>query len=273
MIQNIVAGDRRERVVATDEVAAGALVAMREVAGVENPVDRNANQADPAADPAADPEAGAEMALVEFFRTGGPVMWPLLLCSLVSVAIAIEKTRSLRLTKVLDPTIVERITGLLEGGRADRALAISQQQPGIFTNIISAGLEQASKGEGAVKEAIEDAGRHEAGRLTAYLNALGTIVGISPLLGLFGTVTGMIKVFQTIAEVGTGNASQLSDGISQALITTATGLLIAIPSLVAYNFFQGKAERLLTDIERASLRVLRTLYPADGFTQTPASGD
>ena len=213
------------------------------------------------------------MAIVEFFKTGGPVMWPLLLCSLISVAIALEKAWSLRLSKVLDPAIVERITGLLEGGRADRALTVSQQQPGIFTNIVSAGLEQASKGEGAVKEAIEDAGRHEAGRLTAYLNALGTIVGISPLLGLFGTVTGMIKVFQTIAEVGTGNASQLSDGISQALITTATGLLIAIPSLVAYNFFQGKAERVLTDIERASVRVLRTLYPAEQIISISKGGD
>ena len=105
-----------------------------------------------------------------------------------------------------------------------------------------------------------DAGRHETSRLNRYVGVLGTIVGISPLLGLLGTVTGMIDVFNTIAEAGTGQASELSSGISQALITTATGLLIAIPALVAYNFFREKVESMVGDLESASLRILAGLY-------------
>lgn len=200
------------------------------------------------------------MSLIELFRAGGPVMWPLLACSLVALAIGIERAVNLRRSKILDPVVVERVTGLVEGGRADRAVEVCRQNPGIYTNIVLAGLELAPKGEPAAKEAVEDAGRHETTRLTRYLGALGTVVGISPLLGLLGTVTGMIEVFKTIAEVGTGQAAELSNGISQALITTAFGLLIAIPSLVAYNYFQGRAESMITDLERETLRVLRGLY-------------
>jgi biopolymer transport protein ExbB len=200
---------------------------------------------------------------MEFFRSGGPVMWPLLTCSLVAVAITIERAINLRRSKILDPSVVERVTGLVEGGRVVKAMDFLRENPGIYSNIVLAGLEVAGKGESAAKEGVEDAGRHETTRLTRYLGALGTVVGISPLLGLLGTVTGMISVFKTIAQVGTGQADQLSNGISQALITTAVGLSIAIPALVAYNYFQGKAEAIITDLERESLRVLRGFYGDD----------
>jgi len=204
------------------------------------------------------------MSLIEIFDAGGPVMWPLALCSLAALAIVIERAINLRASRILNPTVVERITGLAEGGRMDRAVEVCRQQPGIYTNIVMAGLEVASRGErmSVSKEAIEDAGRHETTRLGRYLGTLATIVGISPLLGLFGTVTGMINVFQTIAQTGGGQAAQLSGGISQALITTATGLLIAIPSLVAHNYFHEKVQAIVTDLERESLRVLRGLYQA-----------
>jgi len=200
------------------------------------------------------------MSVIQIFQAGGPVMWPLVACSFVALAIVLERAINLRRSKILDPTVVERVTGLVEGGRADRAMEICRQHPGIYTNIVLAGLEVAAKGESVAKEAVEDAGRHETTRLTRYLGALGTVVGISPLLGLLGTVTGMIQVFKTIAQAGTGNAGQLSSGISEALITTAAGLTIAIPSLVAHNYFQGKAEAIVTDLERESLRVLRGVY-------------
>jgi biopolymer transport protein ExbB len=204
------------------------------------------------------------MSLIEIFRAGGPVMWPLAICSLVSVAIIIERLINLRGSRILDPKIVERVTGLAEGGRVDRAIAACREHPGIYTNIVLAGLEVTHRGEGEQlsKEAIEDAGRHETARLNRYLGTLGTIAGISPLLGLLGTVTGMIDVFQTIAGAGAGEASLLAGGISEALITTATGLLIAIPTLVAHNFFTEKAQVIITDLERESLRVLRGLYHA-----------
>jgi biopolymer transport protein ExbB len=202
----------------------------------------------------------AAMSLIEIFRAGGPIMWPLALCSLLTLAIIIERSINLRASRILDPTIVERVTGLAEGGRIDRASEVCRQNRGIFTNIVLEGLEQDVKGESAAKEAVEDAGRHETVRLNRYLGILGTVAGVAPLLGLLGTVTGMIEVFKTIAESGAGQAAQLSSGISQALITTATGLLIAIPALVAHNYFQGKAEAITVDLERDSLRVLRALY-------------
>lgn len=202
------------------------------------------------------------MSLIQIFEAGGPVMWPLLVCSLIALAIIIERAINLRASRILRPEVVERVTGLAEGGRVDRALQVCRENPGIFTNIVVAGIDLAAKGEDSAraKEAIEDAGRHETVRLNRYLGALSTIVGISPLLGLLGTVTGMIDVFNTIAKAGAGQAAQLSSGISEALITTASGLLIAIPALVAYNYFYEKADLLSTDLERASLRVLRGYY-------------
>jgi biopolymer transport protein ExbB len=209
------------------------------------------------------------MSLIEMFKAGGPIMWPLGVCSLIAVAIIIERAFNLRASKILDPTIVERINGLAEGGRTDRAIEACRQHPGIYTNIVIAGLEMAARGEGEAhsKEAVEDAGRHETVRLSRYLGTLGTVVGISPLLGLLGTVLGMIEVFKTIAQTGGGQAAQLAGGISQALITTAAGLLVAIPSLVAHNYYHEKAQVIVTDLERESLRALRGLYQtADGTT-------
>ncbi len=214
------------------------------------------------------------MSLIEIFKAGGPIMWALAACSAVALAIILERAMNLRASRILDPAVVERITGLAEGGRMDRALEACREHPGIYTNIVMAGLEVAGRGEVelASKEAVEDAGRHESARLNRYLGTLSTIVGISPLLGLLGTVTGMIQVFDTIAEVGAGQAAQLAGGISQALITTATGLLIAIPSLVAHNHFYEKAQSIVTDLERASLRVLRGLYDAHRHGEPAVAG-
>jgi biopolymer transport protein ExbB len=202
------------------------------------------------------------MSLVEVVRAGGPIMWPLAACSLVAVAIILERAVSLRSARILRPSVVERVIGLAEGGRLDLAIEACRANPGLYTNIVLAGLTAAARGESeaVAKEAIEDAGRHETVRLNHYLGLLGTIVGVAPLLGLLGTVTGMIEVFRTIAASGSGEAAALSGGIAQALITTAAGLLIAIPALVAYNYYLEKADRLVTDLERESLRVLRGAY-------------
>ena len=210
------------------------------------------------------------MTLIDVFDAGGSVMWPLLICSLIAIAIIIERLINLRFSRVLNPGIVERVTALAEGGSVSKATEVCRQNPGIYTNIVLAGLEIADRGELAVKESVEGAGRHETARLNRYLGTLGTIAGITPLLGLLGTVLGMIEVFNTIAETGAGQAAQLSSGISKALITTATGLLIAIPALVAHNFFREKAEAIVADLERESLRVMRGLYPLAGQTTSTA---
>ncbi len=200
------------------------------------------------------------MFIIEIIQKGGVVMTPLLLCSIASLAIIIERLVNLRISKVLKQSNIESVSVLIEGGMIPKALDICRNSPGIFNNIIRAGLEHYHLGREEVKEAIADAGRHEAPKLQRYLTSLGTIVGISPLLGLLGTVTGMIKVFKVISEVGAGQAGALSAGIAEALITTVTGLSIAIPSLVMYNYFQKKSEEIVIDLEGHSLEILRKLF-------------
>jgi biopolymer transport protein ExbB len=204
------------------------------------------------------------MSILEVFEAGGPLMWPLLLFSLLTVAIIIERMVNLRAGRILDPKIVERVTALAEGGQVKRARQVCKEHPGIFTNIVAAGLELVDQGELVAKDAVEDAGRRETSRLGRYLGALGTIAAVAPLLGLLGTVTGMIEVFDTIAKSGAGHAGELSSGISQALITTATGLLVAIPALIAHSVFSGKVANLVTELEDAALRAMH------GFYRSPA---
>ncbi len=201
------------------------------------------------------------MSFIEIFQSGGFLMYPLALAYLLTAALIIERAMNLRESRILNQTLVDRVTDLVEAGRPERAIQACRDNPSIFTNIVVAGLEMSGKGEMRAKEAIEDAGRHETVKLKRYLNALGTIAAVAPLVGLLGTVTGMILVFRTIAETGGGQAAALSTGIFQALITTATGLLVAIPALIAHNFFQEKVEGIVTELERVSLRALHGLYP------------
>lgn len=205
--------------------------------------------------------------MLELLKSGGPVMIPLLLCSVMALAITVEKLWNLRRTKILGSDSFETLVALIEGGRVDKAAEMCRRKPGIFHRIIGAGLEDYRYGRDEVKQAILDAGRQEIPRLSRYLGALGTIAGIAPLLGLFGTVTGMIKVFQVIAALGVGHASDLADGISEALITTASGLPIAIFALVMYNYFSDKAESLVLEIEKRAIEVTRHLF-APEVTET-----
>ena len=201
------------------------------------------------------------MSFVEIFQAGGFLMYPLAAAYLLTAALIVERALNLRESRILNQNLVDRVTDLVETGRPGRAIQACRDNPSFFTNIVVAGLEMSGKGEMRAKEAIEDAGRHETVKLKRYLNALGTIAAVAPLVGLLGTVTGMILVFRTIAESGGGQAAALSTGIFQALITTATGLSVAIPALIAHNFFQEKVEGIVTELERVSLRALHGLYP------------
>ncbi|MEW5807528.1 MAG: MotA/TolQ/ExbB proton channel family protein [Acidobacteriota bacterium] len=198
--------------------------------------------------------------ILEIFQKGGVVMYPLLLCSVAALAIIIERLVNLRKSRVLKDSNLDYLAALIDDGMISKALEVCRNHPGIFNNIVKAGLEHHHLGREDAKEAIMDAGRHEVPRLQRYLTTLGTIVGISPLLGLLGTVTGMMKLFKAIADVGTGQPGALSSGIYEALITTVAGLSIAIPSLVFYNYFQKKAEEVVIDLERNSIEILKKLF-------------
>ncbi len=199
------------------------------------------------------------MSLIEFLKSGGPVMYPLIFASLLSLTIIIHKLLSLREKKIINKGELETITTLIESGVLDKAEDISGRNPGIFNNIINAALQNRHLKREEIKEAISDAARNEIPRVEKYLGILGTIAGVSPLLGLLGTVTGMIKVFRIISVTGVGQAGALSGGIAEALITTATGLTIAIPTLVMYNFFIDKAANIIRGIEKHSLHLMNII--------------
>ena len=200
------------------------------------------------------------MTIVDIFRAGGVLMYPLAFASLITVAIIIERLINLRESRILNDQVVFRVSALVEANQLVKAASFCKQNPSIYTKIVMAGLESVEKGEMQTKEAIEDAGRHETAHLKRYLNGLGTIAAVAPLIGLLGTVIGMILVFRTIAESGGGQAAALSNGIFQALITTATGLLVAIPALLAHNSFQERADTIIQGLERASLRLVHHLF-------------
>ena len=197
--------------------------------------------------------------LYETLAKGGPIMIPLLFISILALAVVIERALFLRRKRILKPEVVSLVSRIEKPDEVVRALDALQEQEGPFLNIVRAGLVNRGRPRDEIKEAILDQGRQESISLERGLSILETIAGIAPLLGLLGTVLGMIRVFGVISEQGLGQAQLLSGGISQALITTVVGLSIAIPTLVAYNYFTDKVENLVLEIEKNSSHLLTKL--------------
>jgi biopolymer transport protein ExbB len=197
--------------------------------------------------------------MLEFIIKGGPVMVPLLLCSVISVSIMVERCLSLRRNRILKYDVLQRIEELLRDRKIPEASTLCKRYPSSMTRILLAAILNHDKSRQEIKEIIEDAGRQEVPVLERYLSILGTIASISVLLGLLGTVMGMIRTFNAIAALGYGHPEALASGISEALVATATGLAIAIPTLVLYNFFTSKVDSLVIEMEKNSLRMLSIL--------------
>ncbi len=212
-------------------------------------------------------------ALVSLFLRGGPVMWPILLASVIAMAVAIERAFALRREKIVAPGTSNQVLRLVRDGRVAEAAEVCRHDGGPFARIALAGLEWWSHGTDTVKEAIEDAGRREAPGLMRGLGVIGTVASVSPLLGLLGTVTGMIKVFRTISLTGPGQGQELSAGIAEALLTTAFGLAVAIPALVVHNILASRAERLVLDIEGACHEIVRSAGQAAPGSRGPSRSD
>lgn len=197
--------------------------------------------------------------IIAYLTRGGIMMIPLGLSSVIGLAIVIEKLLSLRKNKVLVPEIVSVVDSLQSIVDIQLARHICQKNSGPFANIIQTALNNQHLHIDEIKELVNDQGRQEVRTLERGLAALETIAGIAPLLGLLGTVLGMVKVFTVISKVGTGQASLLAGGISEALITTVTGLFIGIPALVAYNYFTNRAENYILDIEKYTTVLLQKI--------------
>ncbi len=197
--------------------------------------------------------------MLEFVVKGGPVMVPLLLCSVISLSIIVERCLSLRRHRILKYDVLQRIEELLRERKIPEASTLCKRYPSSMTRILLAAILNHDKSRQEIKEIIEDAGRQEVPVLERYLTILGTIASISVLLGLLGTVMGMIRTFNSIAALGYGNPEALASGISEALVATATGLTIAIPTLVLYNIFTSKVDSLVIEMEKNALRMLSIL--------------
>lgn len=194
--------------------------------------------------------------MIDLIIKGGPVMVVLLICSLLSLAIILERLVNLKSSKVILIDQLMEIEMAIKNNDIPGALDRSQKNQSPMMKIAEVALINSDKPKDELKTSLEEIGRLEVPILEKYLSILHTIAVISPLLGLLGTVTGMIKVFETIVEEGAGQAELLAGGISEALITTATGLTIAIPTLIFYNIFAKKVDNMILEMERHSL----TLY-------------
>ena len=188
--------------------------------------------------------------MLEFFERAGIMMYPLTLASLVAVAFIIERAISLRKRKILIPEIISIVNNFSSLKDIDLARTICDKYNGPLSNVIKLGLHNYILPKAEIKEILQDQGRQEIRKLERGLVVLETIAAIAPLLGLLGTVLGMVEVFEVIKNQGIGQTAALSGGISQALLTTVAGLFIGIPVLIAYNYFTNKSESLVLDIEK-----------------------
>jgi biopolymer transport protein ExbB len=187
--------------------------------------------------------------MIELFKQGGVLMYPLAVCSVVALAIIVERWLNLRRAKVIRPDITQVIENIKSPEDLGLAYSICEKNKGPFSAVVLTALEMKNLPKEEIKEAILDTGRQQMRRLERGLVVLDTVAGISPLLGILGTVFGMIQIFRDITQFGIGQASALASGIQVALITTAAGLLVGIPALVAYNYFTNKVDGLVMDLE------------------------
>ena len=193
----------------------------------------------------------------EIILAGGPVMWPIIGCSVVAVAIILERLWTLQRKRVIPRELTDRVWKLVETRTLNdqHIAALALNSP--LGRVLAAGLANRHLGREIMKEVIEDTGRHVVHELERFLNTLGTIAAISPLLGLLGTVTGMIAAFHAITTAGAGDPRALSGGIGEALITTAAGLIVAIPALFAYRHLRGLVDILVIDMEKEAIRLVQ----------------
>jgi biopolymer transport protein ExbB len=205
-------------------------------------------------------EATNQYPLFEILYKGGWVMVPLVLCSLISLAVVIERLIwGPNRRRILPQKLVQEVIKLIDGDRLDELLGLCRASNTPLARIILVALQNISRPRLEVMEAVEIAGRNEAMNLQRYIGALGTIASISPLLGLLGTVFGMIKTFSVVQVQNMGNPQALAGGIAEALITTAAGLTIGIPSLVFYRYFLGKTRKLVVEMETLAVQVVSKL--------------
>ncbi|MES2661736.1 MAG: MotA/TolQ/ExbB proton channel family protein [Pseudomonadota bacterium] len=193
-------------------------------------------------------------------KLGGWVMWPILFSSIAAVSIIAERFWSLRRAQIIPPKLINQVWVWLKNNQIDGRRLRELKQSSPMGRIMAAGLSNANHGREIMKESVDDAVYHEVHQMERFLSALGSIAAISPLMGLLGTVLGMMDVFSSIVLQGNTNTLALAGGISVALLTTAFGLIVAIPSAFFYRFFQRRIDELAVTVEQETVRLIEAVY-------------
>ncbi|MEZ4271995.1 MAG: MotA/TolQ/ExbB proton channel family protein [Myxococcota bacterium] len=194
--------------------------------------------------------------MYEFLVKGGPLIIAIGACSVVALGVFLERLWSLKRSRVIPDSFIQRIENLIGEQRVPDALLLCQENANPMANIMAAALRNASHKRSRIKEAVEDVGRYEGAMLERHVEVVGTCSAISPLLGLLGTVLGMIRVFQGVEEHGLGDPAFFASGIWEALITTAVGLAVAIPAFIFYKYLLARVDVLVIEMEDRSMRLV-----------------
>ena len=197
--------------------------------------------------------------MIDLIVRGGIFMYPIIFCSIVAVAVFFERLWVLRRKQIIPEDFIQHVEDLFRKQNFDEAVTLCQNDFSSIAKVFSDGLKNAQKGMWFVKKAIEERGSREAKILEKNVGILSTVANLTPLLGLLGTVSGMIKTFNAISVQGIGNPAPLAGGIAEALITTATGLCVAIPTLVCHRFLKDKAYGLIFEMEENSIRLIELM--------------
>jgi len=192
----------------------------------------------------------------EIIRAGGWFMWPIILCSVLSVAIILERLWALQGSRVVPRDLTQKVFNWVEADQLTDKMLVALEKNSPLGRLLAVSLLNRNKPRVLMIERLEDTGRHVVHDLERFLNTLGTIAAVAPLMGLLGTVAGIIHAFNAITANGLGDPRTLSGGIGEALLTTAAGLSVAIPSLIAYRYLRGKVERLVIDMEKEAMKLV-----------------
>lgn len=198
--------------------------------------------------------------MLELVKAGGWLMIPIIICSIVAVAISLERLWTLNRSKLAPSNLLAEVWNNIQAGRLDSNAIKTLRRESALGLILAAGLSNSHAGRDVMKESIAEAASYVIHDMERYLNTLGTIASVAPLLGLLGTVIGMIKVFSDIMIHGAGNAALLAGGISEALITTGAGLTVAIPALIMHRYFQRKIDTVVVTMEQEATKLVDALH-------------
>lgn len=198
--------------------------------------------------------------MLEIIIAGGWLMLPIILCSIAVLGIAVERYWTLNPARIAPRHLLAQVWGWIKSNQLDGAKIRELKQSSELGKILAAGLSNSRSGREVMKDSIEEAASQVIHDMERYLGAMGTIAAVTPLLGLLGTVVGMIKVFTDIMLEGTGNAGILAGGISEALITTAAGLSVAIPAMVLHRYFQRRVDTLVVTMEQEAVKLVDALH-------------